>query len=136
MRIVTFIFREGSSILFALFLLLFAVSGRVFADVPPNYVGMFFVALVCMGYLGVQMAMASFAEVGQDKPLFDLFFSLIPGIMLVIIGVLLVVGLLSVSSFHILGMTLAAVVVAMDVVFNTQVVFKMNRLATNIVQMK
>jgi hypothetical protein len=135
-RIVTFIFREGSSIVFALFLLAFAFSGRLVETFPPNYVGMFLVALVCLIYLGLQMAMASFTVVGEDKPLFDLFVSLIPGIALVVVGVLLAVGMVKLPLFHILGLTVAAVTVILDVIFNTQVVFKMNRLATDIVQMK
>ena len=40
------------------------------------------------------------------------------------------------SSFETLSLWLAAIVCLIDVVFNTQVIFKMNRLATDMVQMK
>ena len=52
------------------------------------------------------------------------------------IAVLSVVGSIHLSSFETLSLWLAAIVCLIDVVFNTQVIFKMNRLATDMVQMK
>lgn len=130
-----FIFREGSSVIFSILIAAF-VFATAALNIEPGYVGMFTVALVIMIYLALQMGLAAFAQVGQDKPLLDLFFSLLPMITLVVIAVLAMTGMVALTMFHVLSLVLAALAVVLDVVFNTQVVFKMNRLATDMVQMR
>ena len=80
--------------------------------------------------------MAAFSIVGVDRPLLDFFFSLMPLCTLAMIAVLTVVGSLTLSSFESMALWFAAAISLIDVVFNTQVIFKMNRLATDMVQMK
>ncbi len=132
---IRFIFREGTSILFSIVIVIFTYASSLL-DVESNYVGMFGVALVALIYLGVQMQLAAFSRVGEDMPLIDMFFSLIPLITLVVIGVLALTGMAPLSLFQVLSLVLAGVVTMLDVVMNTQVVFKMNRLATDMVQMR
>ena len=136
MKIVSFLFREGSSVIFALLILGFALIKLEFLQVPHTATGMFIVSVVSLIYLGLQMAMAAFTKVGDDKPTLDMFFSMLPMFALVIIGVLAVVGATELSGFHLMGLLIAGGVVSMDVVLNTQVVFKINRLATDFVQMR
>jgi hypothetical protein len=83
----------------------------------------------------MQMGLAAFARVGQDGPLVDLFLSLIPLITLVVILVLDLVGKIPLSLFQWFGLGIALVVVVMDLVFNTLILFKMNRLANDYVPM-
>ena len=131
-----FLLGEGSSIVFSTFLLIFVYTTPEGGWFPHDVPGIFIVTLCCLAYLGMQMSLAAFARVGQDKPLFDLFFSIIPLFALFGIFLLSSVGQATLSTFHVYALIIAAVVSVMDVVFNTQVVFKMNRLATDMVQMR
>ena len=131
-----FILGEGSSIVFSIVLLAFVYvtpEGGWFAH---NVFGIFLFTLGCLAYLGMQMSLAAFARVGQDKPLFDLFFSIVPLFALFGIVILSSVQQVTLAAFHVYALIIAAVVTVMDVIFNTQVVFKMNRLATDMVQMR
>ena len=136
MSFVKFLFREGSSILFALFLLAFVYLTPEQGFFPHTTGGLFFMTLLCLGYLALQMGMAAFAQVGHDKPLLDLFFSLIPMFALFGIVLLAAIGQVALSGFHVYCLIIAGLVTVMDVIFNTQVLFKMNRLATDMVQMR
>lgn len=131
-----FLLGEGSSIIFSLLLLAFVYSTPANGWFPHDMVGMFIVAISCLAYLGMQMSLAAFARVGQDKPIFDLFFSIVPLFALFGIVLLASVGQVALVSFHFYALIIAAAVTVLDVVFNTQVVFKMNRLATDMVQMR
>jgi len=135
-KIIGFIFQEGSSLLFAGLIIAFAMMELPALELPQDYVGMFVITVVCLIYLALQMSMASFAAVGQDRPLVDLFFSFIPAFAMVVIIVLASVNALELTQFDMLGLGVASAVVVMDIIFNTQVLFKMNRLATDLVQMK
>ncbi|MBB36023.1 MAG: hypothetical protein CME88_01225 [Hirschia sp.] len=136
MKFIAFFFREGSSVLYSIYLALFALTDICFFCLNGGAYSMFIVALIGLGYLCLQNAMAAFSLVGNDRPLFDFFFSLLPLFTLAMIAVLSVVGSIHLSSFETLSLWLAAIVCLIDVVFNTQVIFKMNRLATDMVQMK
>lgn len=131
-----FLLGEGSSIVFSLLLLVFVYSTPEGGWFPHTVPGIFIVTLCCLAYLGMQMSLAAFARVGQDKPLFDLFFSIIPLFALFGIVLLSSVDQVTLAGFHVYSLIIAAVVSIMDVIFNTQVVFKMNRLATDMVQMR
>ncbi len=98
--------------------------------------GMFAVSTACLTYLSIQMGLTAFSRVGMDGPLVDMFLSLIPMITLIIIAVLGFTGQLQLSVFQQYGLGLAAMVVGMDIVFNTLVLFKMNRLANDFVPMR
>ena len=136
-KAIGFIFQEGSSFLFTLLILGFAFGVNIsFLQLPQDDVGMFVITIVSLGYLSLQMAMASFAKVGEDRPLVDLFFSFFPMIALIVIVVLAGVGVVKLQIFHMLGLMVAGCVTLMDIIFNTQVLFKMNRLATDMVQMR
>jgi hypothetical protein len=140
MPVIRFLFREGSPFIFSAFIVLFSLqfiteSYLPWARIPENFVGMFAVTLFCLAYLIMQMGLAAFARVGQDGPLVDLFLSLIPLITLVVILVLDLVGKIPLSLFQWFGLGIALVVVVMDLVFNTLILFKMNRLANDYVPM-
>lgn len=136
MKVLGFVFQEGSSFFYAALIIGFALIKAPFLELPHDHVGMFVITMVSLGYLAIQMSMASFAKVGEDRPLVDLFFSFFPGFALVIVTVLAGVGVVELEAFHVLGLLIAAAVVLMDIIFNTQVLFKMNRLATDMVQMR
>ncbi|VAV99568.1 hypothetical protein MNBD_ALPHA06-1339 [hydrothermal vent metagenome] len=140
MGIIRFLFREGSPFIFSLAIVVFSlqfllVDMAPFLAIPENYVGMFVVTMFCLAYLIMQMGMAAFARVGQDGPVVDLFLSLVPLITLVIIVVLKLVGEIPLTLFQSFGLGIAAVVVMMDIIFNTLILFKMNRLANDFVSM-
>lgn len=135
MKLLSFWFREGSSLIFAIFILAFSMFGNL--GIPDDATGLFTVTMIALGYLGLQMALAGFARVGQDKPLLDLFFSLLPVFALFAVIVLEFVGQDPLTTrFEWYAATTCGVVAVWDVIFNTQVVFKMNRLATDMVQMR
>ncbi len=136
MRIFHFMLREGSSILFSIYLMLFGMLNFCIACGSDNTGAMFVVSAICMAYLALQCGMASFSRVGNDQPLFDFFFSLLPLFTLLMIAILAIVGSVTLSGFKIMALILATAATLIDVVFNTQVIFKMNRLATDMVQMK
>jgi len=136
MKAISFFFREGSSVLFSIYLLVFALTDFCVVCAGTGAEGMFAVAVVCMIYLSLQSGMAAFSKVGNDGPIFDFFFSITPLFILLMIAVLTAVKAATLTSFEVLGLLLAFFVTMIDVIFNTQVVFKMNRLATDMVQMK
>ncbi len=136
MKYLSFFFREGSSIMFSLYLVVFALTDFVIINLGEGAAGMFSVAMVCLLYLSLQSGMAAYSKVGNDRPIFDFFFSLTPLFALLMIAVLSIVKVVSLNMFESLGMWLAFAITMIDVVFNTQVIFKMNRLATDMVQMK
>lgn len=136
MKILGFLFQEGTSVMFAALILLFALVQAPFLQLPHSDIGLFAVTMVSLGYLSIQMSMAAFAQVGQDRPLVDLFFSFFPLFAIVIVVVVAAVSPLSLSLFDIMGLVIITAVVMMDVIFNTQVLFKINRLATDFVQMR
>lgn len=134
MKFAIFLLREGSSILFAALVFAFSFIQVGQAQWPT---ALFIVTLVCLTYLAFQMALAAFTRVGNDKPLIDFFFSMFPMFALIIITVLAVTGTSvfgSLDKLHIYGFVIAGVVTMMDIIFNTQTVFKINRLATDFVQ--
>ncbi len=133
MALVRFLFREGSPFVFSALIILFALP---VLDVPEDATGMFAVSVACLAYLAIQMGLTAFSRVGMDGPLVDMFLSLVPMITLIIIAVLGFTGQLPLSVFQQYSLGLAAVVVAMDIVFNTLVLFKMNRLANDFVPMR
>jgi len=135
-KLLGFIFQEGSSLLFAGLIVAFAMMDLPALELPQDHIGMFVITVVSLIYLALQMSMASFAAVGQDRPLVDLFFSFIPAFAMVVIVVLAAVNAIELTQFDVLGLVIASLVVVMDIIFNTQVLFKMNRLATDLVQMK
>lgn len=147
MKLVAFFFREGSSVVFAGLIAAFAYfqsqsgptqngleGGAVW--LRQDHVGMFVVAAVSIGYLALQMAMAAFARVGQDRPMVDVFFSFVPLIALIVVAVLVFANSLVLSAFSVLALAIAGAVVLMDIVFNSQILFKINRLANDFVQMR
>ncbi len=136
MPIVRFLFREGSPFVFSVFIALFSLQNIPFLSLPADAFGMFVVGAFSLAYLSMQMALIAFSRVGRDGPLLDLFLSLIPLITLIILAVLDIVGKLDLSLFQILGLGIAGIVVLMDIIFNTLVLFKMNRLASDFVQME
>lgn len=136
MSFIRFLLGEGSSIIFSVLLISFAYTTPADSWFPHSTFGMFVVTLFCLGYLALQMSLAAFARVGQDRPLLDLFFSIVPMFTLFGIVLLASVSQVALTSFHIYALIIAAAVTVMDVIFNSQVVFKMNRLATDMVQMK
>lgn len=136
MKLVSFIFREGSSILFSIFLLVFALTELCVVCVGIGAAGMFSFAMICLIYLSLQCGMAAFSRVGHDGPIFDFFFSLTPLFALLMIAVLAVVKVITPTGFEVMALLLAFFCTLIDVIFNTQVIFKMNRLATDMVQMK
>jgi len=133
MAIIRFLFREGSPFAFSALIVVFALP---YLPVPENAIGMFAVSVACLAYLSVQMGLTAFSRVGMDGPLVDMFLSLIPMITLIVIAVLGFVGQIQLSVFQQFGLGLAAMVVAMDILFNTLVLFKMNRLANDFVPMR
>lgn len=133
---VSFVFREGTSVLYAGAVVAFALLDLERLGLTETALGMFIVAIVSLVYLAVQMAMAAFTRVGDDRPTVDLFFSFIPLVALITVAVLAYVEFTALSRFQILGLVIAGAVVMMDVVLNTQVLFKINRLATDFVQMR
>lgn len=136
MKFIAFIFREGSSVLYSIYLALFAMTDFCVVCLEGGAFSMFAVAVIGLFYLALQNAMAAFSIVGNDRPLLDFFFSLLPLFTLATIAVLAIVGSLTLTKFEVLSLSLAAMISLMDIVFNTQVIFKMNRLATDMVQMK
>ena len=141
MAIVKFFFKEGSPVIFSLIIVIFSLEYLTSNYVPfmavlANFAGMFAVTMICLGYMIIQMGLTAFAKIGKDAPLMDLFLSMLPLITLVIIAVLSMVGQVQLTMFQILGLGIAAVVVVMDIIFNTLVMFKMNRLANDFVQMQ
>lgn len=136
MKYLNFFFREGSSVMFSIYLAAFALTDFVIIPLGTEATGMFSVAMVCLVYLSLQSGMAAYSRVGNDRPIFDFFFSLAPLFTLLMIAVLSIVGAAQLTLFESLSMWLAFVITMMDVIFNTQVIFKMNRLATDMVQMK
>lgn len=136
MSFIRFLLGEGSSLLFSGLLVGFVYMTPAESWFAHDIFGLFLFTLCCLGYLALQMSLAAFARVGQDRPLLDLFFSIIP--MFALFGIMLLASVRQVElvSFHFYALTIAAIVVVMDVVFNSQVVFKMNRLATDMVQMR
>ncbi len=136
MPILRFLFREGSPVIFSIVIVLFALQNLMIIAVPENVVGFFAVMVICLIYLSTQMGLTAFSRVGQDGPLVDLFLSLIPIITLIILAVLNIVGNIALSQFQMLVLGTAAIVTMMDIIFNTLVLFKMNRLASDFVQMK
>ena len=136
MKFIAFLFREGSSIIYALYLALFALTDVCVICLPGGALSMFLVALGGLFYLSLQNALAAYSRVGNDRPILDFFFSLAPLFVLAMITVLSVTGVVSLSKFEVLALLYAGCIAMIDVIFNTQVVFKMNRLATDMVQMK
>ncbi|MFC7291158.1 hypothetical protein [Hirschia litorea] len=136
MKFLNFFFREGSSIMFSLYLTVFALTDIVIINLGTGAAGMFMVAIICLIYLSLQSGMAAYSNVGNDRPIFDFFFSLAPLFTLLMIAVLSMVNATQLSTFESLSMWLALVITLIDVIFNTQVIFKMNRLATDMVQMR
>lgn len=136
MKVILFFFREGSSALYAFYLAMFALTDRCVVCLTDNANSMFVVALIGLVYLCLQNAMAAFRMVGNDRPLLDFFFSLLPLFTLAMIAVLAMVGSVTLTHFEVLALWLAALISLIDVIFNTQVMFKMNRLATDMVTMK
>ena len=136
MKYLNFFFREGSSIMFSIYLAMFALTNITIIPLGTEAAGMFSVAIVCLMYLSLQSGMAAYSNVGNDRPIFDFFFSLAPLFTLLMIAILSIVGVVQLTLFESLSMWLAFAVTIMDVVFNTQVIFKMNRLATDMVQMR
>lgn len=136
MSFIRFVLGEGSSIIFSGLLVAFVYMTPAESWFPHDMFGLFLFTLCSLGYLALQMSLAAFARVGQDRPLLDLFFSIIP--MFALFGIVLLASVKQVElvAFHFYALTIAAIVVVMDVVFNSQVVFKMNRLATDMVQMR
>lgn len=140
MAVVRFLFREGSPFIFSLVIVIFSLEYLTtnyvsFMAIPTNYAGMFAVTMISLLYLIMQMSLTAFAKVGQDGALIDMFLSLVPLVTLIIVAVLAAVGQIDLSMFQILGLGVAAVVTLMDILFNTLVLFKMNRLANDFVQM-
>ncbi len=131
-----FLLGEGSSIVFSALLVAFVYTTPTDGWIQHNMFGLFVITLGCLAYLGMQMSLAAFARVGQDKPLLDLFFSIVPLFALFGIVLLAAVDQVSLAAFHVYALIIAGIVVVMDVIFNSQVVFKMNRLATDMVQMR
>ncbi len=136
MKFLNFFFREGSSIMFSLYLTVFALTDIVIINLGTGAAGMFMVAIICLIYLSLQSGMAAYSNVGNDRPIFDFFFSLAPLFTLLMIAVLSMVKATELTTFESLSMWLALVITLIDVIFNTQVIFKMNRLATDMVQMR
>ncbi|PHR62461.1 MAG: hypothetical protein COA47_03545 [Robiginitomaculum sp.] len=136
MGILKFLFREGSSFIFGAFIVLFAMRFFSYYAWPEDALGMFAFSAFCMAYLAMQMGLAAFAKVGHDGPVVDLFLSIIPLIALIVIAVLQIVEEIPLSMFQMYALGLAAIVVLMDITFNTLILFKMNRLANDYVQMK
>ncbi len=136
MAIVRFFFREGSPFVFSVFIVLFSLQSIPLLSLPDSAFGMFIASLFSLIYLAMQMGLSAFNRVGQDGPLVDLFLSLIPLFTLIIIAVLFVVGKMPLSLFQVLGLGTAFIVVMMDIIFNTLILFKMNRLASDFVQME
>ncbi len=136
MTFVRFLFREGSPFVFSVLIVLFSLQNIPLLSLPENAIGMFIVSLFSLTYLSMQMGLSAFARVGKDGPLVDLFLSLIPIITLIVITVLQVVGKLDLTMFQMLGLGTAAIVTLMDIIFNTLILFKMNRLASDFVQMQ
>lgn len=134
MKFAIFLIREGSSILFAALIFAFSFVPVAQEQWPG---ALFIVTLVCLSYLSFQMALAAFTRVGNDKPLIDFFFSMFPMFALIIITVLALTGtgvFATLDTLHIYGFIVAGVITMMDIIFNTQTVFKINRLATDFVQ--
>ncbi|PHS21580.1 MAG: hypothetical protein COA85_12895 [Robiginitomaculum sp.] len=136
MSFVRFLFREGSPFVFSVFLVLFSLQNIPMLSLPDSSFGMFVAAAFSIGYMGIQMGLSAFARVGKDGPVVDLFLSLIPLFTLLVIVVLDIVGKLPLSMFQIFGLAIAAMVVLMDIIFNTLILFKMNRLANDYVAMQ
>ncbi len=136
MPFIRFLFREGSPFVFSVLIVLFSLQNIPFLSLPNNASGMFIATLFSLIYLAMQMGLSAFARVGKDGPLVDLFLSLVPLFTLIIIAVLQIVGKLPLSVFQMLGLGVAAIVVLMDIIFNTLILFKMNRLANDFVPMR
>ena len=136
MAVIRFLFREGSPFIFSALIVLFALNTGPFGLIPANTMGMFGVFMVVLAYLAIQMGMVAFSRVGMDGPLLDMFLSLAPMVTLIVLAVLAIAGKLPLSTFQQLGLWFAAMVVAMDLIFNTLVLFKMNRLANDFVPMR
>ena len=136
MKFISFWFREGSSLLYAGYLAAFAMREDCLICLEGDSRSIFVFAVIGLFYLALQNAMAAFTLVGNDRPLMDFFLSLAPLFTLAVIAVLAVVETISLTQFEILCLTLAGLICLLDTIFNTQVVFKMNRLATDIVNMK
>lgn len=122
--------------MFSLYLTVFALTDIVIINLGTGAAGMFMVAIICLIYLSLQSGMAAYSNVGNDRPIFDFFFSLAPLFTLLMIAVLSMVKATELTTFESLSMWLALVITLIDVIFNTQVIFKMNRLATDMVQMR
>ncbi|PHS28178.1 MAG: hypothetical protein COA85_03920 [Robiginitomaculum sp.] len=136
MGFVRFLFREGSPFVFSVLIVLFSLQTIPILSLPDSAIGMFVATAFSLGYMGIQMGLSAFARVGKDGPVVDLFLSLVPLITLIIIAVLDIVGKMPLSLFQMLGLGIAAIVVLMDIIFNTLILFKMNRLANDFVQMQ
>jgi hypothetical protein len=136
MGFVRFLFREGSPFVFSVLIVLFSLQSIPILSLPDSSFGMFVAAVFSLGYMGIQMGLSAFARVGKDGPVVDLFLSLVPLITLIIIAVLDIVGKMPLSLFQMLGLGIAAIVVLMDIIFNTLILFKMNRLANDYVSMQ
>jgi hypothetical protein len=133
MPVIRFLFREGSPFIFSVLIVLFSLQTIPILRLPDDFIGMFIATLFSLIYLAMQMGLTAFARVGKDGPLVDLFLSIIPLITLIIIAVLDIVGKMPLSLFQMLGLGVAGVVVLMDIIFNTLVLFRMNRLANDFV---
>ncbi len=136
MRVFRFLFREGSPFVFTALIVLFSVQITPMLALPANAYGMFIITVIALIYLGMQMALAAFAKVGHDGPLIDLFLSMVPLIALIIIEAFAFAGMIHLDTFQHMGLIIALAVIVMDLGFNTQVLFKMNRLASDFVQME
>jgi len=110
-KLLGFIFQEGSSLLFAGLIVAFAMMDLPALELPQDHIGMFVITVVSLIYLALQMSMASFAAVGQDRPLVDLFFSFIPAFAMVVIVVLAAVNAIELTQFDVLGLVIASLVV-------------------------
>jgi len=97
-KLLGFIFQEGSSLLFAGLIVAFAMMDLPALELPQDHIGMFVITVVSLIYLALQMSMASFAAVGQDRPLVDLFFSFIPAFAMVVIVVLAAVNAIELTQ--------------------------------------
>ena len=136
MKFIAFFFREGSSVLYSAYIASFALNQGCLICLNGGSRSMFIVALIGLAYLAMQNGMAAFSRVGNDRPLMDFFFSLLPVFTLAMIAVLILVKVVTVTSFEAMALWLAAIISFIDVVFNTQVIFKMNRLASDMVSMR
>lgn len=125
----TFWVREGSSLAFSAFILFFAYFTPASGVVQHTVGGLFIAAMAALFYLALQMSLAAFSPASRTRSYIDLTFSLIPLLVLLLVFALGAAGRAPITTFHVYAMLIMAAVVLLDVVFNTQVMFRIVRLA-------